>query len=247
MKKKIFVTTFNNSLFKKYAHILIDSFIKTKQDIQLYCYVEDDVNLYPKHENIIYLNLYKEQPLCLQFVERNKHKAEKGSSISYLLDSVRFCYKVFAQSDARKYSEQFFFIDADTEFLKKIPTDWYDQCLPKDSLIAIYDRIGYYTEAGFVGFNSLPLNNKKNKLLDIFFTQYTNYYIYDLIYSLPAFTDCHALDATRARCMFLKNYTEDYANYKEKILGNWSAKQELDVMSSDEFINKYIIHKKGNK
>ena len=95
MKKKIFVTTFNNSLFKKYAHILIDSFIKTKQDIQLYCYVEDDVNLYPKDENIIYMNLYKEQPLCLQFVERNRHKAEKGSSISYLLDSVRFCYKVW--------------------------------------------------------------------------------------------------------------------------------------------------------
>ena len=71
------------------------------------------------------------------FILENKHKAEKGSSISYLLDSVRFCYKVFAQSDARKYSQKFFFIDADTEFLKKIPEDWYMECLPDDILIII--------------------------------------------------------------------------------------------------------------
>ena len=47
--------------------------------------------------------------------------------------------------------------------------------------------------------------------------------------------------------MFLKNYTEDYANYKEKILGNWSKKQNLDVMDHDNFINKYLKHRKGNK
>ena len=89
--------------------------------------------------------------------------------------------------------------------------------------------------------------SKKQKLLDIFFNQYTSYYTYDLIYSLPAFTDCHALDASRSRFMFLKNYTQEYSNYKEKILGNWSKKQDLDVMDHDNFINKYIKHKKGNK
>jgi len=247
MIKKIFVTTFNYFLFEKYANKLIDSFIKTEQNLQLYCYVEDDVELYPKNKNIVYLNLYTNQPSCLQFVERNKKKSEINSKISYLLDPVRFSYKVFAQSDARKYSQYFFYIDADTEFLKKIPNDWFDECLPEDTLLSIYDRIGYYTEAGFVAFNNLLLNKKKQKLLDIFFTQYTNYYIYDLIYSLPAFTDCHALDATRSRFMLLKNYTEEHSNYKEKILGNWSKKQDLDVMHHDDFINKYIRHRKGNK
>ena len=247
MQKIIFVTTFNYTLFEKYAHKLIESFIKTNQDIQLFCYVEDDINLYPKENNIIYLDLFKEQPLCFEFVERNKVKSKKYASISYLMDSVRFSYKVFAQNDARKHAEKFFFLDADTEFLKKIPIEWFDECLPDKTLLSFYDRLGYYTEAGFVGFNSLPLNNKKNKLLDIFFTQYTSYYIYDLIYSLPAFTDCHALDATRSRFILLKNYTEEHANYNEKILGSWAKNQELDVMLYDDFINKYIRHKKGNK
>jgi len=176
-----------------------------------------------------------------------KLKSENNSKISYLLDAVRFSYKVFAQNDARKHAEQFFFIDADTEFLSKIPDSWFNKCLPEDTLLSIYDRIGYYTESGFIGFNNLVLNKKKQKLLDIFFNQYTSYYTYDLIYSLPAFTDCHALDATRSRFILLKNYTQEHSNYEEKILGNWSIKQDLDVMDHDNFINKYIKHKKGNK
>lgn len=245
--KKIFVTTFNYQLFNKYADKLIDSYIKTNQEIDLYCYVEDDVTLYPKHKNIFYLNLYNEQPQCLKFIERNKKKSKAESKVSYLLDAVRFSYKVFAQSDARKYADQYFFIDADTEFLNKIPQNWFSQCLPENVLLSIYDRLGYYTEAGFIGFNTLPLNKKNQKLLDIFFNQYTSYYNYDLIYSLPAFTDCHALDATRFRFLLLKHYTEDHANYEEKRLGNWSKNHELDVMSHDKFINEFIIHKKGNK
>ena len=247
MKKKIFVTTFNHSLFEKYAHKLIDSYINTEQDCELFCYVEDDINLYPKDKKITYLNLFSEQPLCFKFIERNKLKSKQNSQISYLLDSVRFSYKVFAQSDARKYSEKFYYIDADIEFLKKIPKEWFEECLPDNILLSVYDRLGYYTEAGFVGFNTLPLNKNKQKLSDIFFTQYTNYYNFDLIYSLPAFTDCHALDATRSRFMFLKNYTDEHSNYNEKILGNWSEKQNLNVMDHDNFINKYIVHKKGNK
>ena len=93
--KKIFVTTFNNRLFKKYAEELINSYVKTDQEIDLYCYVEDDVALYPKHKNIFYLNLYNEQPESFKFVERNKKKSQQGSEISYLLDAVRFSYKVF--------------------------------------------------------------------------------------------------------------------------------------------------------
>ena len=83
--------------------------------------------------------------------------------------------------------------------------------------------------------------------MDVFFNQYISYYKYDLIYSLPAFTDCHALDATRYRFMLLKHYTNDHGNYEEKILGNWIKKQHLDVMAQDNFIKNYIKHKKGNK
>ena len=42
------------------------------------------------------------------------------SKVSYILDAVRFSYKVFTQNDARKYGDPFF-IDADTEFKQQIP------------------------------------------------------------------------------------------------------------------------------
>ena len=106
--KKIFVTTFNHKLYNKYAKQLIESYILTNQEIDLYCYVEDDITLYPKHNNIFYLNLYNEQPQSLKFIERNIKKSLEESKISYLLDACRFSYKVFAQSDARKYADQFF-------------------------------------------------------------------------------------------------------------------------------------------
>ena len=79
------------------------------------------------------------------------------------------------------------------------------------------------------------------------FQQYTSYDIYELIDSLPAFTDCHALDSTRFRFRLLNRYTDDHSNHEEKIVGNWIKKNELDVMFHDKFINQYISHKKGNK
>ena len=230
------VTSFNEKLYNYYAH----RFLKTYNlPFNLHIYHEGwTPEDFPLRDNIHYHNLMDGKignhlrKFIARMGDKNINSVEPGSpdkiihGTNYRKDAVRFSYKVFAQSDARKYSQQFFFIDADTEFLKKIPIEWFNECLPEDTLLSIYDRIGYYTEAGFVGFNNLLLNKKKQKLLDIFFNQYTNYYIYDLIYSLPAFTDCHALDATRSRFMFLKNYTEEHSNYKEKILGNWSKKQD---------------------
>ena len=47
--------------------------------------------------------------------------------------------------------------------------------------------------------------------------------------------------------MLLKHYTDNHANYKEKILGNWRENNKLDVIFNDKFINEFIIHKKGQK
>lgn len=244
--KKIFVTTFNKKLFDKYAHKLLDSYVKTKQIFPLYCYVEDDVKLYPNYNNVHFLNLFQKQPECKKFVDRNFEKNKKYANL-YLLDAVRFCYKVFAQSDARNHGDHIFYIDADTYFQKTIPSKWYELCLPENVFISFYDRLGYYTEAGFIAFNgSLMINN--NKLINYFFDIYTSYYTKDLIYSLPAFTDCHALDATRYRFLFLKPYINEYKLYNEKKLGDirlWFTKGNLDVMKTDQFINQYIVHNKG--
>ena len=71
-------------------------------------------------------------------------------------------------------------------------------------------------------------------------------YIYDLIYALPAFTDCHALDATRWRFKFLHQKVLEYSNYKEKILEVNSDSYKTNV-SDSELLKPYIIHNKGYK
>lgn len=248
--KKIFVTTFNKQLYDRYAYKLIQTYLETQQTLPLYCYVDDDINLYPKFKNVIFMNLFEHQPENKKFITRNKKKFGNLEKKIYLLDALRFSYKVFAQNDARKYGDHIFYIDSDTYFVNKIPDEWFNECLPEDIFISFYERLGFYTECGFLAFNNNIIINDKIKLSDLFFNVYVNYYINDGIYFLPSFTDCHALDATRYRFLFFRPYFLDYKKYSEKRLGDlnlWRSTSHLDVMKTDSFINNYIIHSKGLK
>ena len=71
-------------------------------------------------------------------------------------------------------------------------------------------------------------------------------YIYALIYALPAFLDCHALDATRWRFKLLHNDVLEYSNYKEKNLEVISDSYKTNV-TDNKLLKPYIIHRKGYK
>ena len=105
MKSKIFVTTFNKKLYDEYAKNLVDTYVKTKQEVPLYVFVEDDINYYKKIDGITYLNLFEEEPELKKFIERNKSK----EATSFTFDAVRFSYKVFAQNAARKYGNKIYY------------------------------------------------------------------------------------------------------------------------------------------
>jgi hypothetical protein len=227
MHNKIFVTTFNKRLFDNYAKKMIQSYKETDQILPLYVFVEDDINVYPKEKNVHYINLFEKEPDLKEFVDRNKHK--KVEKFSF--DAVRFSYKVYAQNAARQYGEKIYYVDSDSVFVSKIPEEWFDECLPDDTLITFYDRPSQYTETGFLAFNNTHL------LIDEFFEKYTEYYRKNTIFDLKAWTDCHTLDATRRICKF-KN------NYKEKALGDG---RPAHIMARDTFINKYIDHRKGDR
>ena len=66
-----FVTTFNSRLYEEYAHNFIETYINTKQEIPVICYVDDDYN-YPIHKNITYIKLHEAIPQILDFKERHK-------------------------------------------------------------------------------------------------------------------------------------------------------------------------------
>lgn len=225
MDSKIFITTFNRKLYDDYAKNLIDSYLKTKQSISLYVFVEGDLDYFKKSDKIHYIDLFEEEPELVKFIERNK--ANKVTSFRF--DAVRFSYKVFAQNAARKYGQKIFYVDADCVFAKQIPNKWFDECLPDDTFVSFYDRPNQYTETGFVAFNENKLISKE------FFNHYINYYKEDTIFDLKVLTDCDTFDATR-------NSFKKVATYKEKKLGDGNNGH---IMARDKFLNPYIDHRKG--
>ena len=223
----IFITTYNKRLYDEYAKNLFYTFVKTKQALPLYIFVEDDINYFKKIDGITYLNLFEEEPELKKFVERNKSEKSK----SFTLDAVRFSYKVFAQNAARKYGKKIYYVDSDCVFEEQIPKNWYDECLPDDVFLSFYDRPNQYTETGFVAFNENKLISKE------FFNHYINYYKEDKVFKLNGYTDCHTLDATR-------KYFEKNTHYKEKKLGDGGHGH---IMARDNFIHSYIDHRKGKR
>lgn len=226
--RKIFCTTFNKQLYDRYANQLIDTYLQTNQTIPLHVFVEDLESVhYPKHPNVFYHNLFEEEPELKKFVERNKGRPFSD----FLGDAVRFSYKVFAQNASRKYGDKIYYVDSDSKFIRQIPNEWYDECLPDDTFIAFYDRPNTYTETGFVAFNENKIISKQ------FFNQYTRFYIEDIVYTLNSYTDCHTLDETRRIC-------KEDIHYKENKLGDGANGH---IMARDKFINPYLDHRKGER
>lgn len=224
---KIFITTMNESLYERYGHKLLDTYIQTKQTIPLYIYTEKFENP-PTIDNVFWVDLNSKE--LNGFIERNKHRRIEN----YMFDGTRFCYKVFAQFAAKNLAEKVFFLDADCIFLNTIPETWFDKILPDDCFTSFYDRPGMYTECGFVGFNcKLPVS-------EYFFKEYLNLYLTDGVYKLNYFTDCHAFDFTRSKFV-------GHVAYKERKLGQFTQHKIIHVMQYDPEINHYIDHKKGNR
>jgi len=236
-KDHIFITTFNKRLYDNYAKELIKTYTNTQQHIPLYVFVEDDIKQYDKVKNVTYFNLIELEPQLKNFIDRNK----KRPVVDFFQDAIRFSYKVFAQSASRNYGKKIYYVDSDSVFMKQIPWEWFDKCLPDGTFLSFYDRPLQYTETGFLAFNST------NSICDNFFEMYTNYYKYDTVYNIhragangkqkPFWTDCHTLDGTR-------NAFKNNKDYVEKKLGDG---KNAHIMARDIFINPYIDHKKGKR
>jgi hypothetical protein len=104
----------------------------------------------------------------------------------FLWDSKRFCHKVFAQLDAAKDGEPFWWIDADVLMLRKPPLELLEQT----EVVTFMGRDSY-TETGLVGFNP------KHPGWPAFEDRYRSMYEDGLIYQLMGWTDCHAFDFAR--------------------------------------------------
>ena len=226
---KHFVTTMNKKLFDDYGKDLLMSYMNTNQKYPIYVYVEDDISKYPIMKNVIYMSLFKEEPECKKFVDRNKNKVVP----SFMFDAVRFCYKVFAQCNASKHGGKMYYVDGDSVFLKTMDDDILDLLLPDKVCVSHYYRQGMYTETGFIGFNM------NHAMMKDFIEHYRNLYIDDTVYNLPHYTDCHTFDRTR------KIMTQQFTDgYYEKKLGDGGTGH---IMARCNLIHDYLDHRKGKR
>ena len=136
--KLLTITTWNNKLYKEYAH----RFEATYNWSWPYTvYNEDD-------------GMYESIPDLKAFVERNKHRPAKD----FLQDAVRFSYKVYGYCHAiKQYMGVYDFImgvDADSVFYHPMPEKVVAEKLYKEYCMMTYlGRGGQYSECGFLGFN----------------------------------------------------------------------------------------------
>ena len=136
MKIKV-VTTFNNSLYEKYASKFIESY-NWPFDLVIY---NEDVDFFDK------------VPECKEFIDRNKHRPHKD----FLRDACRFSYKVYAYTHAvinDTESDFIMGIDADSVFHKPINRIWIKENVwHSDRMLTYLGRGSQYSECGFLGFN----------------------------------------------------------------------------------------------
>ena len=164
--KLITITTWNNRLYKEYAH----RFEATYNWSWPYTvYNEDD-------------GMYDAIPDLKKFVDRNKHRPYKD----YLQDAVRFSYKVYGYCQAiKQYSDYDFImgVDADSVFYHPMPEDVVAKKLYKEDCMMTYlGRGGQYSECGFLGFNM------KHPEIHNFAKEMVRMYNSDDIYKL---IECH--------------------------------------------------------
>jgi hypothetical protein len=107
----------------------------------------------------------------------------------FLWDAKRFCHKVFAQLDAAKDGEPFWWIDADVLMLRKPPLELLEQ----EDVVTFMGRDSY-TETGLVGFN--PKHSDWEWFEKRYRGMYTNGFAVYLL-GITGWTDCHAFDAAR--------------------------------------------------
>jgi len=127
------VTSWNNKLFKQYAHRFQSTY---NWPFDLVVYNEDD-------------DMFDKIPDLKKFIERNQHKEIK----SFKHDGVRFSYKVYAYTHAIDNClsdvDGLICIDADSVFYKSIDVDCIEKQIHKDDCMINYlGRGNHYSKCG---------------------------------------------------------------------------------------------------
>jgi len=232
------VTSFAPKHWDVYARKMLESFSKHWPG-EIIAYVDEIPDEdFPKVTYKLLRKVHGHDQFVSYCLTAGKDRPSKGDSIftgrfhggySYTYDAVRFCHKVFAQFDAFKNGGKVFWIDADSVALDQITKKFLDG-LFDGKCLAIFDRPGFYTETGFVGFDTEHPSFKK------FLDEYIKVYQKGTLFTLEGWHDCYALDHA------IKLSGCSYTNLGKE----WKKGDKLEVMD-DSTVGLYIKHFKGNQ
>tara|TARA_R100001480_G_scaffold142322_1_gene139805 strand:+ start:814 stop:1524 length:711 start_codon:yes stop_codon:yes gene_type:complete len=212
--KLLTITTWNNKLYREYAHKFESTY---NWEWPYTVYNEDD-------------GMFEAIPDLKKFVDRNKHRPTGNKG--FLLDGVRFSYKVYAYCHAIKQYSNYDFImgvDADSIFYYPMPIDVVKQELYREDCMMTYlGRGSQYSECGFLGFNMKhpEIQNYADEMLRMYNT--------DEIYTLKEYHDSFVWD--HVRVLFEGKRQVQNLNIGDKKNAHVQARSVL---------GKYYDHTKG--
>jgi len=224
----IAVTSFSQKGYEVYGKKFLESAIKY-WPTDIFVYYEDLPDLVD--DKIIYKPLNDPRLYAfLSYCEKNPvFSGVTGAGYNFNYDAMRFSKKAFAQFMVLEtHSGKVIWLDADIVINKKMTEDFIESVFDKQTLCA-FQRPGLYTESGFLGFDTTREDFKP------FLEAYLNAYKKGIIFSLPGWHDCYAVDYAIAKSgVSVKNLSPDY------------PKNGINVIPHSE-IGTYLVHNKGKR
>jgi len=147
------VTTFSREGYLAYGKQFVDQWVD-RWPIPLVVYHESqpEVTLHP---NLEWRNLDYDSDRAL-FIAQHKDSPERvGTWKDPNSQSIRFCHKIFAITNAAKscLKDWLIWIDADVTTNRPVYQSDLEKCLPADASLSFLGRLRYkYTECGFIGY-----------------------------------------------------------------------------------------------
>jgi hypothetical protein len=249
--KIIFITSFNEILFEKYAKTFLETFSKfSSEECKLFVYFEGNVGCLPSegYRNVEIFNLdSSDQKLFSRrfkrFLEANGKRVYSDNDnnlqirYNYRFDAIRFSFKIFSLCQALGVvsDELFCWIDADVRVLRPFGYDAIKLMFPEPQQVASYlGRTNFpkpiaYSECGFLGFNG------QNPKARSFLKHMLGVYMSGDVFTLPEWHDCMVFDAVRLA------YLRKGDEFKN-LSGKFEVEQHPFVLSP---LGEFFDHLKG--
>lgn len=219
------ITSFSKEGFDEYGHNFLKSIDNWPGKIIVY--LESPIDFeHPKLEKRNFFAIEGASNFLSNIESEPKLRGRVDGGYNYNFDVWKFCRKMFCQFDAFKEGGKVFWLDGDTEITKPIPKKFLEDLFDGQHLV-LFGREGFYTETGFVGFDTDHID----------FTLFVRRYIQTLkngtFYTLEGWHDCYCLDWARE-------------GKGRDLTKGWAKGDDLHVIPKSD-LGQYLIHRKGKR